>query len=237
MQEHLSGAIIRLIERYCALTSYMRALYGTHMNPTAPSANHIILAVLESEQRNVSSRAVSEIAGVSQRAASDIMRFLEFHGGLSPGREIRWRRTASILSMLRLAAMNPVRTLTAPLDGSSAQQALESSGIQSALGFTSAANQWAFFEPHRNHQLFVERGSAVKATSALKQGSPARGKGETITLFETDLDSLGTTSLQSQTLTTRLQTWIDLTHFPRAGAHEAFFRKVIRNEYPQAEGL
>jgi len=51
------------------------------------------------------------------------------------------------------------------------------------------------------------------------------------------LESLGTTSLQSHMLTTRLQTWIDLAHFPRAGAHEAFFRKVIRNEYPQAEGL
>lgn len=214
----------------------MRVLYGTHMNPTAPSANRIILAVLESDQRTISSRALSEMARVSQRAASDVMRFLEFHGGLSPGREIRWRRTATILSMLRLAAMNPVRTFAAPMDGLSAHQELESSGIRSALGFTSAANQWAFFEPHRTHHLFVERGSAVKAASALKQEAP-RGKGETITLFETDLDSLGTATLQSQTLTTRLQTWIDLTHFPRAGAHEAFFRKVIRNEYPQAEGL
>ena len=207
------------------------------MNPTAPSANRIILAVLESGQRTVSTRAVSESAGVSQRAASDIMRFLEFHGGLSPGREVRWRRTATILSMLRLAAMNPVRSITATLDGPSAQRVLEASGIQTALGFTSAANQWAFFEPHRSHQLFVERGSAVKAASALADDAPSRDTGERITLFETDLESLGTTSLQSHMLTTRLQTWIDLAHFPRAGAHEAFFRKVIRNEYPQAEGL
>lgn len=139
--------------------------------------------------------------------------------------------------MLRLAAMNPVRSLTVGLDGPSAQHALKAGGIRSALGFTSAANEWAFFEPHRDNQIFVERGNAAKAMAALNTHASTNVKDQKITLFETDLDALGTTTLQATTLTTRLQTWIDLAHFPRAGAHEAFFRKVIRNEHPQAEGL
>lgn len=207
------------------------------MKPTAASTNRILISILEAGKPRVSSRVLSDLAGVSQRAASDTMRFLEFHGGLSARRELRWRRTAEILSMLRLPAMNPVRTLPTDLEGPDACRILEESGIDAAMAFTTAANEWAFFEPHHDLQLFVDRGSASKAANLLR-GAPARpGAGRTVTLFLADLDSTSTTTLKGVTTTTRLQTWIDLAHFPRAGAHEAFFRGIIKREFPQAGDL
>lgn len=207
------------------------------MNPNAPSTNRILLALLESGQPAISSRQLGEMAGVSQRAASDVMRFLEFHGGLSSKRQIRWRRTATILSMLRLASMDPARTIRTGLDGVAACPVLQTAGIPAALAFTTAANEWAFFEPHPESHLLVPRGTASQAAAALDAAASPDQDDRSVTLFEADLDSTGTTKLRDVTLTTRLQTWIDLARFPRAGAHEAFFRSVIRDEYPQAGEL
>lgn len=183
----------------------------------------------------MTSRELGRLASVSQRAASDVLRFLEFHGGLTSRREVRWRRTATILSMLRLANMNPVRTIEASLDAPTACRAIQASNLQAVLAFTTAANEWAFFEPHRESHILVPRGAASKAAAALE--AAGRPGDQSVTLFEADLDSTGTTMLRDVALTSRLQTWIDLVHFPRAGAHEAFFRGIIRDEYPQAEGL
>ncbi len=207
------------------------------MNPTAPSTNRILIALLESGKPTISSRVLSDLAGVSQRAASDTMRFLEFHGGLSSRREIRWRRTAEILGMLRLAAMNPARSVSTALDGPAACAALQEAGIEAALGFTSAANAWAFFEPHRDLQVFISRGLASRAAAVLNDAALHGAPDHEVTLFVTDLNATSITTLKETRITSRLQTWIDLAHFPRAGAHEAFFRKIIRNDFPQADVL
>lgn len=139
--------------------------------------------------------------------------------------------------MLRFPKMVPSRVVSTHLNHEEASAILQKARIRHLLGFRAAANLWAFFEPDPRVQILVERKDLQKVCAVLKEhtGSP-KSDIWAVELFADDLDELGSDVRNGIPVTSRLQTWIDLQHFPMAGAHATFFRFVLKDEYPEIGG-
>lgn len=139
--------------------------------------------------------------------------------------------------MLRFPKMVPSRVVPTHWNHEEASALLQKARIRHLLGFRAAANLWAFFEPDPRVQILVERKDLQQVFSVLEQqaGTP-KSDLWAVELFADDLEELGSDVRNGIPLTSRLQTWLDLRHFPMAGAHATFFRSVLQEEYPEIGG-
>lgn len=190
--------------------------------------------LLEQSKEPVSARRVANRTGLAFTSVNDILRFFRFHGGITAGTRprVRWRRLAELTSHLRLPDIVPARTTSTTLPPAEISHHLNKHGIRHAFGFTTAANRWAFFEPDPTAHLIVAPRHAKHTVDLLKKHD-AQGD-STVQVYVDDLDALRIEIFRMMPLTSRLQTWIDLTVFPHAGAHAAFFDQVIGKLYEEA---
>lgn len=169
-------------------------------------------------------------------SVNEVLRFLRFHSGIGPrpGNEVRWRRVAETFSHLRLAAMMPARQLHGPVDAHGAAELLDAAGVPHVFAFRTAANLWAYFEPEPQTHIIVSPTHLKAAKEALEGETTNRSRAPNTNLFADDIRSVPNTLRQDLQVTDRLMTWIDLRHFPFAGAHHAFFESVIMDLYEAA---
>lgn len=218
----------------------MRRLLRRHVQaPTSPAGRRVIHHLLTQRPSPVTARRVAGATGVSFQTASGVLRFLEFHGAVSPGRpaeRLHWRRLADIASALRLPFIDPKRALEGDNDARTLAKGLQARDVPFAFGFTTAANLWAFFEPDPATHIIVARPALKDAVAALKTAhgasSTKRAPGP-IVLFADDLELLDLDQLRGLPVTSLLQTWLDLRQFPHAGAHAAFFQEVLAERFPE----
>lgn len=212
------------------------------MKPTSPTAWQVLLHLLRTRPRSCSAYQIARDLNKAQGPVNDLLRFLEYHGGLvGKTRELRWGRTAEVAARLRFAAMVPARRIEtqAAVDPEAISSRLTRDGVSHALAYRSAANHWAFFEPEPRVQIVVSRPDLAAAVRSVgPDDAPSASDGPAgVDLFVDHLEVLEVTTRRGLPVTTRLQTWLDLQHFPLAGAHAAFFRSVLAAEFPDVEAL
>lgn len=145
--------------------------------------------------------------------------------------------------MLRIGFIDPKRKFKVRLDLSQIGEWLEQHQIRHVFAFTTAANQWAYFEPDPTTHIIIDRNDLQRLGRIIKPESPPastdrrKSPVKHVNVFADNLELLDATNARGLNLTTRIQTWIDLRHFPHAGAHAAFFQQVIAEEYPEVLGI
>jgi hypothetical protein len=170
--------------------------------------------------------------GVPKSPGYRILAFYEAHNAVqnAPGHlAVDVRRVVTLAGGLRADRAVPDRTLAAGPPLEVALRLVRDAGVPHALGFQSAANEHAYFEPAGVHQWYVDRQRRASDPSALPdvaarlaehpQASPRNR-------YEFFLDDLARLDVQDRSgrpaATSPVQTLLDLAVHARTAAHLEF---------------
>lgn len=174
-----------------------------------------------------SSRAeIADAMEVHQQVITPWLNYLEFfrvtrerEGVL----EVSHDRLLETLAAYRTGNLRPQRPRPIEAEPAEINEILEESGIPHAFGMFTAANRWAFYEPHRDIQLYLSRSDWSTAREALSPLSrTSREAGGQLQVFHETLEGLATQDREGLPVTTPFQTVIDLRAHPEGGAHADF---------------
>lgn len=136
-------------------------------------------------------------------------------------------RLLQVLTAHRVANLRPEAPLRIAMDAREAHALFEARGVPHSLAMFSAANEWAFFEPRRDVQLYVPR-AALPQLRRVLASVPARGAGQgLLQAFAEDLDRLEVQRRGGLPVTSPFQTVLDLRAHPEGGAHAAFLQEKL----------
>lgn len=137
-------------------------------------------------------------------------------------------RLMAVLTAHRIAAHRPEAPFRIALEPEAAHRALEGAGVPHCFAFFTAANQWAFYEPRRDLDLYVERGSLGRVREVLAPPpSRVRRAGGLAHPFLERVRAIPATARSGLPVTSPLLTVLDLRAHPEGGAHAAFLEEVV----------
>lgn len=207
----------------------------------------VMMHLLKHRPTFPSARELARDVGVGRTQAAEVVSFLEFHRALRKGKAglaVQWAHLAKVMAAFRLPMMAP-RVLEPALDQPALRDRLTERRTKHVFGFTTAANALAYFEPHPETCVLVDRGdvpAVVEAVAgAVGRAMLGRGSSEAkrspprILLFADKLERLDTVESGIGTVTSLHQTYVDLLHFPLAAAHADFLRKAIERRWEREE--
>lgn len=196
-------------------------------------------ALFREEQWSSRSALAREI-GTSPGALSTWADYLEFFRVLRDrpgGLEVDRRRLLSTLTAYRVANLRPERPARIQGDVEEVHERLDAQGLPHTFGMFTAANRWAFFEPHRDVHLYVDRGHRREVMAALDdlRASGPGASGE-LQMYVENLDALSSQDRQGLPVTSPLQTTIDLRAHPEGGAHADFLEENLLPRLQERSG-
>lgn len=153
-------------------------------------------------------------------------RHFEFQRALiaSPaGIQVDRPRILQVLTSHRLARLTPRFDRTIGMDARTASTILEERGIPHALGMLSAGNEWAFFEPRRDIQIYVAAGMLTRVRAAL----PAAPSGFRLEVFSDNPEQLPIVTRGGVPITSQFLTLLDCRAHPEGGAHANFLERNV----------
>ncbi|HVL48733.1 MAG TPA: hypothetical protein VM889_09265 [Candidatus Thermoplasmatota archaeon] len=196
--------------------------------------------LIKDEEGFASVRELARRLAVGHTKVAEVVRFLQFHQAVRPdaGRwAVEWEKTARLLGALRLSSVVPVRTVDAAVSQAEVRDRLEAAGVPHVFAFTTAANALAYFEPQPETCVYVEKRRAGEAARLLQLESasnPRRARSlashPRVLLFGERLAVLDSTASAIGTITSLHQTYVDLLHYPLAGAQADFLKKAIMKQ-------
>lgn len=143
------------------------------------------------------------------------------------GTRIDRLRLLQVMSAHRLARITPLAEVPTSLGPQEISGILGDEGIGHALAMLSAANEWAFFEPRREMQVYVSRAQASRLPRILPRGE------RTLQVFGENVASLQAAGHVKERGNVRVTcpflTVVDCRAHPEGGAHADFLeRNVLR---------
>lgn len=203
-----------------------------------------LLHLLKERPHFQSSRELARTLGMGHSKVAEVINFLLFQRALrqtETGFTVEWDRLAKIMGALRLPAAAPTRTLSLLVTQEEFQNQLHDAEIPHVLGYTTAANALAYFEPHPEICVFIEKqdvrkvvdalGASADATAGRRLSQEALRSHPRALLFTDKLERLDSVDTKLGKVTSLHQTYVDLLNFPLAGAHADFIRKAIENRW------
>lgn len=203
----------------------------------------VMLHLLRTRQVVVSARDLARQLDAGHSQVANAVSFLVFHRALREGESglvVEWDQLARIVGALRLPSIMPERTFDAVLSQEDARAEFERREIRHAFAFTTAANILAYFEPHPEVCILVERRDLAAAARVFSEAaaglvtprsrSPVadpRSASSRFMLFPDRIQRLDVTDSDQGRVTSLHQTYVDLLYFPLAGAHADFLKKAI----------
>lgn len=178
-------------------------------------------------------------AGVPKTPGYRVIRFYEYHGVMRTERGIE-ADARSILTLqggLRAERALPDRDFIKgpPLDV--ALEVLRGLDVEAAIGFQTAANRHAYFEPSGAHQLYIQRPEkvtdAAKLTGQILNAftqHPRASHSDAYELYVDDLARLDVRQERGQPITSPVQTLLDLCLHNRTAAHKEFLLDQLRKQ-------
>ncbi len=174
-----------------------------------------------------SSRAeIAQAMDVHQQVITPWLNYLEFFRATRKREgevHVVEDRLLATLANYRAGNLRPERARPIEAEPSKIHALLEEAGVPHAFGMVTAANRWAFYEPHRDVQLYVSRSDRSSVRDALEPLSPDRSQGGgRLQVFHESLDGVATQDREGLPVTTPFQTVVDLRAHPAGGAHADF---------------
>jgi hypothetical protein len=177
-------------------------------------------------------------SGIPKTQGYRVLRFYEVHGAVRKTRtlEVDARRILSLQGGLRADRTVPDRTLQEGPPLETACSLLDANGIPYAVGFQTAANLHAYFEPAGAHTIYIGRTGKTPTTRLLTQveetlmGHDATSPRDTYEFFLDDLERLEVQTDHRGHLTSPLQTLLDLYLHGRMAAHREFLLDQLQKQ-------
>lgn len=181
-------------------------------------------------------RPVATTLGIPYTTLIEWWRHLEFHRAIfssSSGNRVDRPRLLQVLTAHRVARLTPRLTRALAVDAHRASRILAREDIRHALAILSAANEWAFFEPRRDIQIYVAAADLTRVRNALpsEPDGPFR-----LEVFSDNPVHLPVATRGGIPVTSQFLTLVDCRAHPEGGAHANFLeRNVIQwGRMPQA---
>lgn len=144
----------------------------------------------------------------------------------SGGARVDRPRLLQVLTAHRIARLTPRFARRVAMDGHVASAILASQGIPHALAMLTAANEWTFFEPRREIQLYVP---AARLTDVRRLLPAETGAPFSLEVFSDNPEQLPVVERNGVPVTNPFLTLLDCRAHPEGGAHANFIeRNVIR---------
>lgn len=192
-----------------------------------------------------SARDLARQLEMGHSKVAEVVNFLAFHRALretETGFSVEWEQLARIMGALRLPAIAPARTIDLAVSQAEFHDHLHQAEIAHVFGFTTAANALAYFEPHPEVCVLVEKSDVSQVARILEASDlPHERRGRVtsetsrsrprVLLFADKLERLDVVDAKMGTVTSLHQTYVDLLHFPLAGAHADFLKKAIEKRW------
>ncbi|MGB1697364.1 MAG: hypothetical protein ACPHK8_03080, partial [Thermoplasmatota archaeon] len=178
-------------------------------------------------------------AGVPKTPGYRTIQFYEYHGAVRTERGIE-ADARSILTLqggLRTERALPDRHFIKGPPLETAMEILRANQIQAAIGFQTAANRHAYFEPAGANQLYIQR--PAKVTDAAKLTGkilneftqhPRASHSDSYELYVDDLTRLDIQEARGEPMTSPIQTLLDLCLHSRTAAHKEFLHDQLRKQ-------
>lgn len=186
---------------------------------------------------------IADAMDVSQQVLSRWLNYLEFY------RVLRVRdstitvsedRLLSALASYRAGNLRPERPKPIQGDAEEIHARLDSAEVPHAFGMFTAANEWAFYEPHRHVQVYVAGSDRTRMREALEpmrpQARQTRQTGSELQVFHEALEGVATQEREGLPVTTPFQTVVDLRAHPEGGAHADFLESNLLPRLEEAIG-
>lgn len=167
--------------------------------------------------------------GVPYTTLIEWWRHFEFHRALlvfADGVRVDRQRLLQVLVAHRVTRLTPRVSRGTSLAPREVSAALTAQGVPHALAMLSAANEWAFFEPRREIQIYVAAQDLTRARAAV----PADERGPYhVEMFSDNPAHLQIVRRGDLPVTGKFLTLLDCRAHPEGGAHASFLeRNLIR---------
>lgn len=165
-----------------------------------------------------------------------VLQFYETHNAIRTegGLEADTRRVVLMQGGLRAERAVPDKILRKGPPLEQAIRLLDDLGIEYALGFQTAANKHAFFEPSGAHAIYIQQPDQPKQASELKmridqafQKHNKASEKQNYELLIDHLDRLDVRKNKEFNLTSPVQTLLDLAVHTRTSAHREFLFDML----------
>ncbi|MFA5862945.1 MAG: hypothetical protein WDA16_14730 [Candidatus Thermoplasmatota archaeon] len=206
----------------------------------------VMMHLLKERATFGSVRELARQLGVGHSKVAEVVNFLVFHRALrvaDAGFVVEWEQLARIMAALRLPAIVPARTIDLPIPQAEFHDRLRDAEISHVFGFTTAANALAYFEPHPEVCVLIAKPDMSRVARLLDEvaiahehrrgrvSSEASRSQARVLLFADKLDRLDVVDAKIGVVTSLHQTYVDILHFPLAGAHADFLKKAIEKRW------
>lgn len=166
--------------------------------------------------------------GVPLTTVQEWVRHLRFQRALfeaGPGYRVDRRQLLAVYTAHRVARLTPAFEVGTSLDAPEVGEALRRARIPHAFAMLTAANEWAFYESRRRHQVYVARSNLPRLRQLLPPG------GIQLEAFPENLATLSVRPRGGLDVTDAFLTYLDCRAHPEAGAHADFLEhNVLRWE-------
>lgn len=179
-----------------------------------------------------SSRAeIAEAMDVHQQVITPWLNYLEFFRVTrerGDGIEVSEDRLLGTIAAYRTGNLRPERPSPITGDPEELRDRLEAADVPHAFAMFTAANRWAFYEPHNDIHLYISRRDRTKVREAIDSLQPSSGQGRgQLQVFHESIDGLATQQREGLKVTTPFQTVVDLRAHPQGGAHADFLENNL----------
>lgn len=137
------------------------------------------------------------------------------------GYQVDRARLLAFYTANRIARIAPITEIPVGLSAQRLSDLLRREGIPHALAMMSAANEWAFFEPRRTVELYLDRRIVPRVRDLLPAGDGMAH------FFHENLDDLPVATRARRPVTDLFLTVIDSRAHPEGGAHADFVDRNI----------
>lgn len=194
----------------------------------APASSLLVeLGELLYRKQEWSSRAeIAAAMNLHQQVITPWLNYLEFFRatrGQGGDIHVSEDRLLATIANYRAGNLRPARPRSVQTEPGEIHDQLDDAGVPHAFGMFTAANRWAFYEPHRDIHLYVPRSDRSTAREALERLRQERSEGEgRLQVFHETIEGVATQDRENLPVTTPFQTVVDLRAHPEGGAHADF---------------
>ena len=195
-----------------------------------PSRGHLLYRLADAVYRVPEWTNRVELAhhlGTSPSSLNPWIWRLTWWRAVTEGPNLRFdpNRVLHFASHYRLGTLDPQPPISANLDVAALHDALGE--IPHVFCMFSAANTWAFFEPHSDSHVYVPQAALPRARRAIPATTSRARNTAHAFLYADRVDTIPTTTRANLPVTTLFQTMIDLRAHATGGAHAEFLRQMV----------